>query len=274
MNSYFLTLLGAILYAFGNQQAGWAGHDYSHHTVFKSIKLNHFFGYLYASVEGYDLYWWKARHNTHHVVTNEMHNDPDIKTSPVLTFFASTAQQLNIFQQMQSYYYVPLVSMLDLYWKFESIEYTFTRLPQHAIGSALLIVYWIFTVYVFYPLGFKAFMLCSMLKGLFTGLVVFATHYSEQRLEKDPKMSFAEQSSRTSRNISGGFFIDVFSGHISRQVTHHIFPMMPTSNLAKADKHVKALLSKHGLSLNESSFWECTVRCMNALKISDFQEVS
>jgi len=272
--SFLMNLVGAVLHAFGCQQAGWTGHDYSHHSIFKSVWWNHFYSNLCGFVQGYSLYWWKARHNTHHVVCNEVRNDPDIKTSPLLTFFASQSNKLNSVQKLQYFYYLPLVSILDIYWKYESLDYVFSRLSTHWFGAGLLVIYWIMTYFLFAPLGFATFMLCCLIKGLFTGLVVFATHYSEERLEADPKLTFAEQSARTSRNITGGLLMDYFTGCISRQISHHMFPMMPTSNLPKVDKHVRAFLSKHGIDFSESSLMECTLRCMQALKISDLAEVS
>ena len=75
--------------------------------------------------QGYSVGWWRARHNTHHLVTNEDGNDPDIKTAPLLVYVRNNpaiAATLNAVQRWQQYYYVPLMSILDAYWRFESLQ--------------------------------------------------------------------------------------------------------------------------------------------------------
>jgi len=264
-DNWLMFLLGATLHAFALQQCGWVGHDYSHHSVFASPSLNDNIAKIFGSAQGLSLAWWKARHNTHHVVTNEVGNDPDIKTSPVFTFFAQS-KMLNWIQKFQHIYYVPVVGLLDLYWRIESIEYLVSRGLKYFDQILLTVVQYIFLYIVWAPLGFKAFLFMSYLKGLMTGLVVFATHYAEDRLEAGTSLTFAEQNALTSRNISGGLLVDYFSGRISRQVTHHLFPMMPTSNLARADPHVRAFLNKHGIEFREDSLLGCTIRNIQALE--------
>jgi hypothetical protein len=82
--------VGMFLFCFGEYQAGWVGHDYAHHSVFRSVLWNDAFASVLGGVvQGYDLGWWKARHNTHHTCTNEEGNDPDIKTAPLLTYVSN-----------------------------------------------------------------------------------------------------------------------------------------------------------------------------------------
>merc|ERR1719230_703834 len=73
---------------------------------------------------------------------------------------------------------------------------------------------------------------CSLVRGFLTGIVVFATHYGEEHLEGgDHKMTLVEQTALTSRNITGGYIVNLLTGYISLQTEHHLFPMMPTVHL-------------------------------------------
>lgn len=234
--------IGAVLVAFGFYLDGWLAHDYLHHAVFKgsvarTVHWNNFAGYFLGMVQGYDVGWWRARHNTHHCCTNEDGSDPDIKTAPVLVFVRESpriAAALNRFQRWQQYYYVPLMCILDLYWRLESIAYVAMRLPKSVGPAILLALHYVLLAWMF--AGNPAYLvLMSAVRGFGTGIVVFATHYGEDILSKDTVrgMTLVEQTGKTSRNISGGWLINVLTGFISLQTEHHLFPMMPTGNLMK-----------------------------------------
>ena len=93
---------------------------------------NNAVGYALGMWQGYSVGWWRARHNTHHLVTNEDGNDPDIKTAPLLVYVRNNpaiAATLNAVQRWQQYYYVPLMSILDAYWRFESLQVPRTPSP-------------------------------------------------------------------------------------------------------------------------------------------------
>jgi hypothetical protein len=104
--------LGACLLAFSFYLSGWTAHDYLHHGVFKGsqaklVSWNNCVGFLLGSWQGFAPSWWRARHNTHHLVTNERGNDPDIKTAPVLTFVKHSpqlARALNAAQRWQQWH--------------------------------------------------------------------------------------------------------------------------------------------------------------------------
>ena len=93
---------------------------------------NNAVGYALGMWQGYSVGWWRARHNTHHLMTNEDGNDPDIKTAPLLVYVRNNpaiAATLNAVQRWQQYYYVPLMSILDAYWRFESLQVPRTPSP-------------------------------------------------------------------------------------------------------------------------------------------------
>eukprot|EP00753_Platysulcus_tardus_P016775 PLAT6031.1.p2 GENE.PLAT6031.1~~PLAT6031.1.p2 ORF type:complete len:460 (+),score=195.15 PLAT6031.1:67-1380(+) len=269
-------IVGALLYALGMQQAGWLGHDYSHHSVFdESPVLNDTIGRFWAWLQGYELQWWKARHNTHHVTTNEVDNDPDVQTAPLLTYVNRWTERLgarptlNALQKQQHLYFVPLLALLHIYWRAESIMYLAVRPRRYADRLAIMALHYVCLFFVFRGVGWAPFWVAMLSKGVFTGVTVFATHYGEERLPADHSLTLAEQTVRTSRNIAGGTLVDLFTGNISRQVEHHLFPMLPRCNLPKATPLVAAFCKRHDLPFNSDSLWQCVKLNMDMLRISD-----
>jgi len=258
--------LGAFLIAFSFYMCGWTAHDYLHHAVFKAnqkqlVLWNNVVGFLLGMWQGFSPGWWRARHNTHHLVTNEKGNDPDIKTAPALTFVRGNpelAKMLNFVQKWQEYYYVPLMALLDFYWRAESIQYlTVRKFKDVWLEWAMMLGHYAVLLWVFQgQMHWLPF--CSLVRGFLTGIVVFATHYGEEHLEGgDHKMTLAEQTALTSRNITGGYVVNLLTGYISLQTEHHLFPMMPTAHLDKAQPLVREFFKKHGFLYRESNLVEC-----------------
>jgi fatty acid desaturase len=289
--------VGAFLMMCGMQQAGWFGHDCSHHSVLKTgrkqVWLNDSLSRVYGWLQGYELMWWKARHNTHHVTTNEDVNDPDAKTSPLFTYLKhhvgpGNAEKLAALRQgpvlkaglaavqrLQTWYFLPSLGLLHLYWRIESIEYVFRRLGKMKLPALNLLLHYACLYALYRDVGWGPLLVAWYLKGLGTGWVVFATHYAEERLARgapvhaecpDVPLSLAEQTVRTSRNITSPFWaFHLFTGMISYQVEHHLFPMMPRCHYPAIKPRVEAFCKSHGLPYREDSFWGCLVRNMRAL---------
>jgi len=271
--------LGAFLIGFSFYMCGWTAHDYLHHGVLKNsqqqlVLWNNAIGFVLGMWQGFTPGWWRARHNTHHLVTNERGNDPDIKTAPALTFVrndATKAKMLNVVQRWQQYYYVPLMALLDVYWRFESIQYlTARKLKDTWLEWSMMICHYAVLAHVFsgpegIMWGWMLFM--SLCRGFMTGIVVFATHYGEEHLDGgDHKMTLVEQTALTSRNITGGYVVNVLTGYISLQTEHHLFPMMPTAHLDKCQPLVREFFKKHGLRYRESNLVECVKFNIEALE--------
>jgi len=267
--------LGAFLIAFSFYLCGWTAHDYLHHGVLKGsqqqlVLWNNVIGFVLGMWQGFSPAWWRARHNTHHLVTNEKGNDPDIKTAPALTFVRGNpkmAAALSSVQQWQEYYYVPLMSLLDFYWRTEGIAYIAMRKLKDTWLEWLMmachygVLLWVFQGQMMW-LPFV-----TLVRGFLTGIVVFATHYGEEHLEGgDHKMTLVEQTALTSRNITGGYVVNVLTGYISLQTEHHLFPMMPTAHLDKAQPLVREFFKKHKLQYRESNLLECVKFNIAALR--------
>ena len=82
-------------------------------------------------------------------------------------------------------------------------------------------------------------------------------------------MTLVEQTALTSRNITGGYLINLLTGYISLQTEHHLFPMMPTAHLDKAQPYVRAFFKKHGFVYRESNLLECVKFNIAALRTGE-----
>merc|ERR1711937_662049 len=148
-------------------------------------------------------------------------------------------------------------AILDYYWRLESIAYIVARLPRYWKQAMVMTGHIVWTAYAFYG-NYKYLVLMSLVRGFFTGTVVFSTHYGEEILDdSNHGMTLVEQTSKTSRNISGGYVANLLTGFLSLQTEHHLFPMMPTANLSKARPLVMEFFKKHGLEYREGSIVEC-----------------
>jgi fatty acid desaturase len=235
-----------------------------HSTTLSSLR------YAIGAWQGYAVGWWRARHNTHHLVTNEHGNDPDIMTAPVLVYVRNNptiAAALNAAQRWQQWYYVPAMSLMDVYWRFESMQYLAARPLAKTWGSWLLLAAHYAALFTLYrgQLGWLLFTL--LVRGFLTGLVVFSTHYGEDILDGGRHgMTLVEQTALTSRNITGGYLVNLLTGYISLQTEHHLWPMMPTGHLEKAQPLCRAFFAKHGLLYRESNLYECVRYNIKALE--------
>ena len=59
---------------------------------------------------------------------------------------------------------------------------------------------------------------------------------------------FLRKQVLTSRNVTGGQFVDVALGGLNYQIEHHLFPSMPTPNLRKAQPIVREFCAEIGVS--------------------------
>lgn len=272
---YYLTCFtsyvwtGLIMQMFGFTQAGWVSHDYLHHAVLPSVYWNDFVGYWIGTLQGYDGDWWKSRHNAHHVATNEILHDPDISIAPILHFvqqYPDLKATLKHLQKYQHLYALPLFAFLDVAWRSESFLRAKGVYHKDKVPLLKLLGHYMFVLYMMYAVGIWAVVAVTLGRGFMTAIIVFSTHYTEVRYMDVPvNFSLAEQTARTTRNITGGLLMNFFSGNISLQIEHHLFPTMPPHNLAKVQPLVKEFFAEHNLPYEESSLWECAVRIVNSL---------
>ncbi|EEQ98027.1 Delta-5/delta-6 fatty acid desaturase, putative [Perkinsus marinus ATCC 50983] len=265
-------------------QLGWLGHDWSHHTALPKsttncANYNDYLGWLTGLARGNTLLWWKLRHNTHHVLTNQYENDPDILTQPPLHFFEDF--DVGNVNRYQAVYYLPMLTLLHLFWLYESVLVCLRQSKSinrynrmHARRDTVALVLHILIVGIIsYTSGkYLLILLAYMLSGFLTAVVVFASHYNEPRVASGESLSLVRQTLLTTINI--GSFSDThwekklwfyLTGGLNMQIEHHLFPTMPRHNLPKTTFLVKSLAQELGLPYKETNIVSLTKAAVTTL---------
>lgn len=145
-SSLLVHLAAGCLLALFYQQCGWLAHDFLHHQVFEQRWKGDLMGMIINNVcQGFSVYWWKNKHNTHHAVPNMQDGvacstraDPDIDTMPLLAWslrMARRAQDSTTpgvhawFVKHQSVLYFPILFLARLSWVYQSFGHVFFTTP-------------------------------------------------------------------------------------------------------------------------------------------------
>lgn len=201
--------LGLMMMCLAMYQAGLVGHDYSHRSIFKSPVTNNLFSDGLGWIQGYSDIWWKSRHNTHHMVTNEIGNDPDVKTEPVLHFFDKEENEKtkNAHVPSQPMLFTAILPLLDVFWRYETVVVLMKNPQKHQQVAMRLVGHYILLLclLIYTNVTVLDLVVMSLVRGFMTAMVVFSNHYPENRLSSTHSMGLLELTLHTSRNTTGLF---------------------------------------------------------------------
>jgi len=276
-------LASALLTGIFWQQLGWLAHEYSHHQIFNSRKLNNFFGWFCGNVlQGYSVDWWKDRHNSHHAVTNILDADPDIDNIPMLAWAPSDFEKAPAWCKKtipyQAYYFLFVLPALRLAWCAGSIFFVrdmrTSRYRQYnkdfaheATGLALHWA-WYFVMLYYLPTWYWRvvhFIVAELLAGFGIAIVVFFNHYSCEKYDPALAENFVCLQLYTTRNMTPGVITDWVCGGLNYQIEHHLFPQMPRHNLYRVSHRVKKFCADNGLPYLCSDFYDGLLCVLNYL---------
>ena len=65
-------------------------------------------------------------------------------------------------------------------------------------------------------------------------------------------MDFLHRQVLTSRNVRAHPILDTWYGGLNYQIEHHLFPAMPRSSLAEAQRIIRAYCQQHAISYHET----------------------
>jgi fatty acid desaturase len=68
------------------------------------------------------------------------------------------------------------------------------------------------------------------------------------------EIDFLRRQTLTSRNIIGGPAVAIGMGGLNFQIEHHLFPNMPSINLGRARRIVRAYCAEKNVSYTETTF--------------------
>jgi fatty acid desaturase len=92
--------------------------------------------------------------------------------------------------------------------------------------------------------------------GLYMGCAFAPNHKGMPMPRAGEELDFLRKQVLTSRNVRGGWFVDVALGGLNYQIEHHLFPNMPRGNLRRARPIVRAYCAEHGVPYVETGLVE------------------
>jgi fatty acid desaturase len=262
-NSWFQLLIAAGLGLIFTQFA-FLAHEAAHRQIFSSGKTNDRWGrFIAVFIVGLSYAWWMNKHTKHHSQPNVVGKDPDIEKDTIsfLEEDAAASRGFNrIIARKQGYLFFPLLTLegLNLH------KYTVQTLlgPGKVKGRALELVFFITrmalylgVVFWLMPVGVAFAFLGVQLAvfGLYMGASFAPNHKGMPILANNSNVDFLRRQVLTSRNVSGGSWVDYFMGGLNHQVEHHLFPTMPRPHLRHTKKVVQKFCAENNIPYTQTS---------------------
>ena len=124
-------------------------------------------------------------------------------------------------------------------------------LAAHVIGYVSLVL-------VALPVGTALLVVAvhQALFGVYLGCAFAPNHKGMPTRTGAPEPDFLRKQVLTSRNVRGGWLVDVALGGLNHQIEHHLFPAMPAPNLPRARPIVRAYCAELGVPYEETGLRE------------------
>jgi fatty acid desaturase len=261
--SWFQLLIAAAL-GIVCTQLSFLAHEAGHRQIFASRRANDWSARLIAtSVAGISYSWWEQKHGAHHNHPNVISKDPDIAPGAIAFHSEDAAERqgpLSFLTRKQGWFFFPLLFLVGLGLQIDSVRFIFRRakvthrwveLPILLTRLSVLPV----LAFSFLPLGMAFAFIGVQLAvfGFYMGASFAPNHKGMPVLPADSRVDFLSRQVLTSRNISGGRFMDILLGGLNRQVEHHLFPDMARPQLHKATALVRKYCDTHGIPFTETT---------------------
>lgn len=249
-------LLTAVLFAGVSTQFAFIGHDAGHRQIFGSRRHNDLVGYTHGVITGISYKWWVGKHNQHHINPNHEDEDPDIEV-PALAFSDEQARAkrglLRWVTKYQAFLFFPLLLAEAVVLRIASVRAVLrSEVKATWLEAALLTIHIVgYLAAAFLVLSpFKAVLFIAVhqgLMGIYLGCSFAPNHKGMPILSKNERLDHLRKQVLTSRNISGGRWVDGLLGGLNYQIEHHLFPSMPRPNLRHAQPLVHEFCIRRGI---------------------------
>ncbi|HCT79030.1 MAG TPA: delta fatty acid desaturase [Micromonosporaceae bacterium] len=258
-DSWYQIIVAAVL-AVVFAQVALVAHDIAHRQVFRTRRPSEIAGLLAGNLGiGMSYGWWMDKHTRHHANPNHEELDPDVAPD-ILVWSTDQARKSRGFARLiggrQAFLFFPLLLLEGLNLHVSSARALRRPTLKHrAAEAALLVTHLIgYTAAVFavLPPG-KAIAFIAVHQGLF-GLYLgctFAPNHKGMPMATDD-LDYLRKQVLTSRNVSGGRFLDLALGGLNHQIEHHLFPNMPSPNLRLAQPIVRQFCAEIGVPYQQS----------------------
>ena len=264
---YTLILAGVMGILF--TQYAFMAHEASHRQVFESGKANDLTGRVLADLfVGISYSWWMTKHTRHHANPNTQGKDPDIETD-FIVFTKEHAAEVSgglatFLARRQGWLFFPVLIFEGINLHQHAFVTVFSprkKVDKRSLEIVLLAVRhlaFISAVFLVMPLGMGFAFLGVQLAvfGLYMGASFAPNHKGMPVLPKDSKVDFLRRQVLTSRNIRGGWYMNIFMGGLNYQIEHHLFPSMPRPHLKRAREITKEYCQSKNILYTEANVLE------------------
>jgi fatty acid desaturase len=264
IGSSWWNLLVAVFLAVAFAQLALVAHDLAHRQVFRTKRPSEIVGRLAGNLGiGMSYGWWMDKHTRHH--NNPNHDDLDPDVAPEVLIWATKSALgrrglAGFITRHQAGLFFPLLSLLGIDLKVSSIKALRAGIVKRPIlESALLathaVVYLGALFIVLSPLQALAFLVVHQaLFGVYLGMTFAPNHKGMPHPTGDE--DYLRKQVLTSRNVRGGWLVDIALGGLNYQIEHHLFPGMPSPNLRKAQPIVEQYCAEVGVAYEQTGLIE------------------
>lgn len=230
-------------------QVAFLAHEAAHRQILADGPSNFRLARILAGVVGMSYSWWDSKHTKHHGNPNMVGRDPDIGVDTISFLDEDAARSRGVIRwitQRQGWLFFPLLTLEGLNLHRLSFQHLFSRnavkgrwteLTLIVLRFALLLV----PLFLLLPLGmaFAFFGVMVAVFGVYMGATFAPNHKGMPIIARGARLDFFSKQVRTSRNITGGWWVTSLMGGLNYQVEHHLFPSMSRWHLSKAREVVR-----------------------------------
>jgi len=261
-------------------QFAFLGHDAAHQQIFARPRSNDIAARVLASLcAGLGYGWWLGKHDTHHSAPNQRGRDTDIE-SKVLAFYPEALTDLRRAHvrllRRQGFLFFPLLLLEGFNLHVDSARELLHRRGRRPLDVALPIAHW--AVYaaaataVMSPGRAAVFVAVDLACfGVLLGGAFAPNHTGMPVLDRGTRLDFLHRQVTASRNVRGGWWVDLVMGGLNHQVEHHLFPSMPRPTLSTVRPLVREFCRVHDIPYTETSFtgaYRAVVTHLNAVGLA------
>ena len=255
-------LLTAAGLAVATTQVAFLGHDAGHRQMFRTRRASEVTGLMLGNLAvGLSYGWWMDKHTRHHANPNHIDDDPDVGVGTLSWTAEQTADKRGPalwLVRRQAYLFFPLLLLEGLALRVASIQAVISGPVRYRAAEASLLVvhtaaYLGLVFATLSPVRALAFIaIHQALWGLYMGCAFAPNHKGMPIFGADVDLDFLRKQVLTSRNVRGGWFVDMLLGGLNYQIEHHLFPSMPRPHLRYAQPIVRGYCRELGLPYTEA----------------------
>ncbi|MDQ1574509.1 MAG: hypothetical protein QOH44_2068 [Actinomycetota bacterium] len=265
-NTWYELLIAGVLGVLLTQFA-FLAHEASHRQIWESGKVNDHTGRLIADLlVGISYSWWMTKHSRHHAAPNTVDRDPDIEPD-FIVFQEKHARGLKGISAKlatrQGWLFFPALTLEGLNLHVQAFKTVFSRgrVERRSTEIVLLSVRnigYLAVVFSLLPIGMAFAFLGVQLAvfGVYMGASFAPNHKGMPMIPKEEKVDFLRRQVLTSRNIRGGFGMNIFMGGLNYQIEHHLFPSMPRPHLKRASEIVREYCAARDIHYTQADLFE------------------